>query len=799
MGELGYQLINSFRLRKVFHFEISILIATTILFSSCSEFLSGKPKAQDSIEIQSNLSDCLNDVTTDLQNFFDSKAGGEVLDKTIVCVDETLTTLQTKVEGREDANAFTADEIYDIFFTFVKGATITREGSKNLILLKSALLGGDQTRITKQEITDLKNYLHIIKDEAKKLIPYIPVYHFEKTDKLYSKEHIAAAFQALNASIKVLVKASKLANSDYSFTDFKTFLINVLNLQSEEKNTVEILTKVNYVLNGYALDLDDAEKDLYVDNLTEFLRLTSLHSNGYVGFDFENLNELDNTVDFLYQGLKLIENSLQFRKTGVISVTSLDHLMLALSESDKFTYKVRASSLINFYKTIFVRIFENGIDGNIRYFTGIKAVNIQNIRREIAVYQIYSRLLRKTITPEAIEAGNTVYDLRELQRIMGSFDIWAEADILNQFDDNNQYIIFRIVEEMRNEFLSETPLVYNFKKLGVATNQNDWKQTQPDLARGLANKMLSRLLMLGWGTQYQAMNQAGNDITEYSMYLWYGEFKALLVDLKAFDPRTANGGSAFFKVANLFTHAGNGDTKMSFRELHENLSILLSGGPVFDAIYNDLGKAKCLLPELDVFDKNWGMESCYEQLLDQNYRSYYAHLPHLVQYLDGLTPEARISYFHNITNISRISLNTENKQVESSDIKGTNSILYFIEELYVVNDTNRNNKFSEAEIRAAYPKFKSVATEFAESTAKDQLDEFTSWKGDAAGFGCFSRNDLIRESFIFLTFNGRLPVLEDFNTLPCVLGNPLLTFRGEVDRTQTSMVFKSLRDVLAPQ
>jgi hypothetical protein len=237
---------------------------------------------------------------------------------------------------------------------------------------------------------------------------------------------------------------------------------------------------------------------------------------------------------------------------------------------------------------------------------------------------------------------------------------------------------------------------------------------------------------------------------------------------------------------------------MSFKELHENFSILVSGGPTFDAIYADLTQQNCLLPELDVFDKNWAIESCYENLLDLNYKRYYAHLPHLVMYLDGLTSEARKSYFHNIVNVSRVLPSTENIQVESSDIKGTNSILYFVEELYVVNDSSRNGKFSEAEIRAAYPKFKSVATEFAESTAKDQLDKFTSWEGDVAGFGCFSREDLIRESFIFLSYNGRLPALGDFNTLPCVLGKPLLTFKGEVDRSQTAAVFKSLREVLAP-
>ena len=331
---------------------------------------------------------------------------------------------------------------------------------------------------------------------------------------------------------------------------------------------------------------------------------------------------------------------------------------------------------------------------------------------------------------------------------MAGLDASAEEDILARFDDNNRAIIINVVNEMRADFLSSAPLLYYHKKLGVAQNQNTWSQSLGDLTKGLYIKMLSRLLMLGYGSTNQVMNMNGNTITEHNMYLWYGEFKALAIDLKSFDPRTINGGSSFFKVANLFTRAGNGDDQLSFKELHENLAILLSaGGPVADDIY---------------------------------------------------APEARIAYFHSLVNVVRISPTTEGKQVESSDVKGLNEVLYFVEELFALHDTDHNTKISEAEIRAAYPKFKGVATEFAEASGKAQLDQFTSWEGDVAGFGCFSRDDLIRESFIFLGFNGRLPKLGDFNIEPCLLGKPLLNYHGEIDRARIAGVFQSLHSVLVP-
>ncbi|MGZ3690994.1 MAG: hypothetical protein ACXVAX_05810, partial [Pseudobdellovibrio sp.] len=122
----------------------------------------------------------------------------------------------------------------------------------------------------------------------------------------------------------------------------------------------------------------------------------------------------------------------------------------------------------------------------------------------------------------------------------------------------------------------------------------------------------------------------------------------------------------------------------------------------------------------------------------------------------------------------------------------------FIEALYIVNDTDHNWKLSEAEIRAAYPKFKAVATEFAHTNSQAQINQFNSWLGTVAGLGCFSTDDLIEESFIFLAYNGRTPGLGDLNIAPCFTGKPLITFHGEIDRRQIADVFKSLKSILAP-
>jgi hypothetical protein len=124
------------------------------------------------------------------------------------------------------------------------------------------------------------------------------------------------------------------------------------------------------------------------------------------------------------------------------------------------------------------------------------------------------------------------------------------------------------------------------------------------------------------------------------------------------------------------------------------------------------------------------------------------------------------------------------------------TMLYFIESLYAAHDTNHNFKLSEAEIRGAYPVFKSFATTFAETSAKKDLDSFSGWQGWLYGLRCYTREDLIESSFVFLTFNGRTPGTSDLNGFACLRGKPLLSFKGEVDRKMILNTFKILKAVL---
>ena len=733
-----------------------------------------------------------------MQKFLDSTGSTAEIDQTVSCINTTLTELQTRVEGRAEATAFTSAEVYEIFAKFASQANVSLQAAQNLVLLKSALLGGDTGKITKAEISLLKNYLLLVKDEAKRLKPYIQLFYFKSSERAFSKAFIKEGFDQLNQSLKTLYRSSNLTSADYSFEKFKDLVINLLNLTEDKKVMAEMANRLNNVLNGNLTVLTEVERLAYIDNITEALRLYAVYSNGYAKFEIVTSGGLNETFDFIDQAFRLVENSLQYKKNQSISGASIDGLVSALTKSNLLPYKLSAYTLATFYRTVVVRVFEAGAKGNISGFTALKAFHLKNIKSELGTYRIYSKMLERVASEDLFaRRGISTAPLREIQLALGATSAAAETDLLSQFDSSTQGRIINNVNDLKAEFLETAPVIYHTKKIGVAINQDIWGQNWRDLARGLYIKMLTRLLMQGWGQIYPLENVSTNSLTELDMTNWYSEFKYFGIETKMFDPRTFNSGPTAYKTGNLFTRSGNGDGRLSFKETLETLGILLTGsGVLYKEFSDELAAANCNLPELDIFDNHWNFESCLLQVAQINYKQYFSSLPHLVAYLDTLNADQVKAYFESVLNVVRTDEHNAGSKIETTDIQSMNSLIHFVEGLYLKHDLNLNRSLSEAEIRSAYPKFLNIATEFANKASRDQIEEFKSWKGDLAGYSCFTEADLVRESFVFLIYNGRTPTQDDFNSFPCFQGTPLLYFTGEVDRKVMLNTFKALKSVL---
>lgn len=777
--------------------KTSLILFSATFLTSCSDYLIGKPKKDMVLEVKKESTECLGDIKPNMKKFFNSEGGDAELDKSFDCISATLKEFQQKAQGGVDADSFTQSELHQILSTFMKDAEISSEATKDILLLKSVVIGGSSQKVTKPEFNQIIDFLSAVRTELKILKKYSDIFYLKQNEKRFSKEQINSAYENLNQSIKNLIKLTKVAHAKYTFNDFK-LLLSHLNLVSDEhQNLIVLADKMNnLVIGGHEMaGLDDYI--LYINSLTEVLRLYSYQIQGHVRLGIVNSDQMNNTFNYIHDIIRFLENTIQFKKTQQLTTDTIDPLIAEILKIDIIPFKISSEVALSLYKTLLIRIFESGLSGDINGFVGLKKIHITNIKRELVVYRIYNRIIGK-IADTDLSKRFKVEHVRNNLRNIKAVDY---QDLISEFDHEEQKMIIKIIDEIKNQYALLVPVLYRADKIILTTSQDLWDQNWQDLSRGLYNTMLARQLLLGW-RQFSIPDEKSLNSTfvgEQGMTQWYSEFKSFGTELKIFDARSVKAAKNNLTSANLFTRSGDGDDKLTFTEAIQFVSILFSGGgQVYTELQEGLKNSNCNLPEQDVFGMQWTNEACAYDHLKSNYRNYFSNLPQLVGYLDKLVVKEDDfrSFYTKLMSVSRHNRSAEGR-LETADLRNMTTVLHYVESIFSTYDSDKNSKLSSDEIRSSYYKFKIFAEKHARDTSGEALKKFSSFKGWFVGNSCFSESDLIKESFVFLVYYGRPPAQEDFNLFPCVKDKPnLFDFEGEVDRGSILNTLKIVKDVL---
>ena len=784
----------------IFKYQLLLNTGLSIVFSlgllSCDKFLAGKPKKPDFIEVKKDNLKCLNELTTQVQSYLKSESNAQDIEDTFTCLDMTLNEFQMRAQGSQDANIFSQDDIFQIFQTFLADAQISNEATIDILKLKAALLGGSEKSLSKVEITQLRELLKALKPELYLLKPHMKLFAFTKADKIHSKEKIDQGFNQLNLTLKKLLAASQITRSVYSFEDFKRLLNNLQVVGSGSNGLLDLITGVKNFLTGSEVLQTTADFESVIDSFVEILRLYSVHTEGHVFFELKDSQTLSEALDYIENWFRIIENSLQFKKQNSIAATTIDALILKIGEQGFLSADLKSETLVQFYKIILVRVFSKGSEGKVSDFTGLNRLHLLNFRNELAAFKLYQSFINQLPFFAFKKTSGTDLTINEIQENLKNFNFKSKLSKTTELDASTQIRLLQSVDELRNEFLSKRPVIYRNDKMVVAANQEIWKQNWRDLTEAVIVKFYARGLLIGWGNASESRLVANATLTEANLVKWYDEFKTIGVEYKVFDPRSINTGSRSFKEANLFPYSADGNERMGFFETVQYLNILSSGGSqTLSEVQSGFAKAGCNTTEIDLFNNPWNNEACVIKDLKLNNKSYFNNLPYLVGFLSRLDDKKFYEFYDQAMEISRVNPLTKGK-VETADIRTFIILLYYIEAMYAEFDVDRNWTFSAKEIRWSYPRFKSFATDFAQQTSADQISLFNLDIVKLAGYYCYSQENLIQESFIFLVYNGVTPGLTDLNIAPCFGKRALIDFSGEVDRKTLIKTFKILKAVL---
>ncbi len=777
--------------------NIFVLALSLTALPSCSDFLKGKAEKKETLEIKQEAMSCLKDVSLDVAKFIKSESTNQDIEKTFNCFDQTLSQFESKVEGREKADQFNKEELFQIFDKFINNAQISREAISQLLILKSALLGGSDLYISKSEITQLRELIKALKAEAVRILPYAKVFNIQEKDSQFSKETIENAFSQLNLSLKNLLRLTKLPQSGYSFDNIFS-LIKALNIiESEDNPYYRLVQKVNALIVGPNEVSSFADREMYIDSMSLAMKLYIFQKQSFVDFKFDSPKSISDNLSYFNVIINFLESTLQYKKQNVISEDTIDPLITAIHKAGTLPVKLNLDTILNFYKTIMVKVFQAGLHSDIQAFKGLERVHFVNLKKEIAIYKIYSDYLSanfyKTDTSKRylLRYSDAAFkDNLKQQNFANSVKALSELDVAVKQQT------LTALNEFKNEDFKKYNLMYRSNRIVVGWNQNIWDQNWKDLVTSLNLKMMARLMILGWGELNGQKEVAKSYLNEQGAVQWYSEFKPIGIELKSFDPRAENLGVKTLTTANLFTKVGDANKQMNFSETIEQLAILVTAGSVIpDQMLAGFEKAHCQLAEMDVFGNNWNNEACVVVDLQKNFAQYFMNLPYTVHYLKKLKPAEFEAFYNELMDITRTDAANKGVRLETADLKGVVTLIHYIESLFVIYDTNHNMQLSVEEIRKAYsPRFESFATQYAHKTSQAQLDKFTS----TIGYGCYTEQDLIKESFVYLVIHQVTPKQSDLNLFPCnpIYKRAIIDQKGTVDRKGLINTFKILKAVL---
>lgn len=782
------------------YFNILASCMVLVFTSSCSDFLKGKPEKPQPIEVDSAAVACFKQLSPELKKIIEATATTQTSEGVFLCLDNTLTYFQQKVEGKKNPDAFTADELFTIFDKFLKDTKLSKKSTQGILLLKKALLGGSPDVLLKSEINDLKSYLVSVKTEVHLLLPHMSIYHFKKEKGPFSSEQLKAAFTQLKTSFKNLLYASKIAKSEYELEDLRALLEDLEILTDQQKNLLKIAEKAKNVLVGTEPLKSQQEYATAVDNLFDIGHIYARVFYEDVTFGIKNEAQLNKAVALVEDILTSLESSLQYQKNHSLDLHQVDSLIQELTEQKVLPFAVSKDTLVNFYKLILIKVFSENKNLSAGSLEQLRGEHLRALKKELALFKVYLSFINSNSFTSSAERKK----LGDIQSSLKFYLPQTHVESFKGLSAQDMQFVLNGFNDLKVQFLSERPVVYRFNKMVIALNQDIWDQTWQDLVRGLFGNMLGRELIRGWGN--------GALITEAGLINWYNDFKDFAVAIKLFDSKSeaSKAGKDTFLQANLFTYAGNGDHEMSQTESFQFVNQLLSGGgQIVSEMTVGLQKAGCNLKELDSFENPWNNEECFTEDFKNNYKYYFSNLSYFVGFLDkkleSKNPKLYKSYINQLLSVARRKGNSVGK-LETFELRNLAMTLMYIESLFAVYDKDQNWQFSAQEIRMAYPRFRNFVNGYAHENAQAQLDEWDQFLNPCRSLYPLDR--FIQEAFIFLVYNGRLPVKADINDpmdnlIECGKAKfgmesayQPFNFSGEVDRQTIINTFQVLKSAL---
>ncbi len=297
-----------------------------ILLSSCGIVLQEAPINTKPVEIQS--SKCLNQAVEDFKLFFLGTAQKQNIEQAVVCISQVLIAFKDNIKGDEDGIYLPNELSYFVEKNFLNPSQkITPEFLKQIMILKKTLVGGDQTKLTAQEVIRLSELILSLKKPVGDLNDEMLFLSSKKVFTNYSDEDKDLFFQTkkveVNSSIQAIFGIFVQSGLSYEINDFMEFIKQAALFAQAKPETVTAIEKTKVFVINFKINLVGGGSAIQSKDWLVIAKTFHQIYFEYLRYDY-----------FLVQDIAATTNR-KWKVYSDIALEVTDYLELILSEQQK--------------------------------------------------------------------------------------------------------------------------------------------------------------------------------------------------------------------------------------------------------------------------------------------------------------------------------------------------------------------------------------------------------------------------------------------------------------------------------
>lgn len=711
-----------------------LTIAGFLLNTGCDRFLSrqGTGRTQQ-FELKTDALTCLRPVPDRIAAWLRDDLSRDDINTSFDCMRTTVKHFQVRARGTGNTESLTAEDIREyINEALPQNRQIDREFMGHLMRIKTVFLGGSADVLTRPELASILVFLDGFQQQIIGLTGKMRLILFQEEPANVTVEDLRKAEDLLGRTAQTFLEKTQLANARYDISDLHS-LAQAFNNYLEKP---ELLRKLMLWM-PFTVSL----KELFLGRYVEFSSPSSWKDHiqwvtkGYGSaltffyrirpLKFETPEHYDEMISWMNTILDLAETSRSIREGSLLPMPEILQAVNSFVATGVLKTTLTPEDLLAVVPETICKGIANFVEGpqqrslRCHEVQGITRTGLDIIRHEWSVWVIAQRQIHnafktgKTATWSRFRESMRVYRPETVLPTL-FFRTTEQADLIRSYGEWKDLMEGFGWRDMVGQNLSTAS---QYPTLWDPSNRLIVKRVDPDEVLGFSGmtwvnvyRSLTRLVMKGFGTPPPREDRSlfQYTLSRDGLERLESEFRDFGRAIKFLDPRTPNAASRTFLEASFFTPHGRGANSLNAQEVFEELNILVSaGGETSEALYRLMIANNCHLPEFDALARHYLREDCFRDVLQKHFDILFGSV-HGLRAITALKPQERKNFDDDLIKVAQPD--GEAMRVGKfgfGEIRTLTTVLYYIEIVRLVYDSNRDGKLSKKEVKRAIPRFKS--------------------------------------------------------------------------------------------